>query len=226
MGSLIPRERDEFFLLREMHHRFGNTLTVLMSLLRNDFPVFASPELQDLLTRYESRVVAFGKLHRCLAVGGTNDWISVPRYVERLCKALSEAILEPFGIRAEVTVDDGELPSERCELMGLLIAELVTNSAKHAFDGRDHGLVRVGLFRTTDSWLCIVSDDGYGTVKNLPGVGLRVIDQLVRTLGGNLRRRSTADGTSVLVTWPIHDGQRGSFARHVGARDRRSTKSR
>jgi hypothetical protein len=37
------REMDEFLLLREMHHRFANTLTILTSVLRREFARSASP---------------------------------------------------------------------------------------------------------------------------------------------------------------------------------------
>jgi two-component sensor histidine kinase len=36
-------------------------------------------------------------------------------------------------------------------LLGLIIAELVTNAAKHAFHGRNGGLVRVALFNINES---------------------------------------------------------------------------
>jgi hypothetical protein len=48
-------------------------------------------------------------------------------------------------------------------LLGLIIAELVTNAAKHAFHGRNGGLVRAALFNINESWVCVVSDNGVGT---------------------------------------------------------------
>jgi two-component sensor histidine kinase len=74
--------------------------------------------------------------------------------IGHLCGALSEALLKPLGIRCEVSVDAGEFPGERCERLGLVIAELVTNSAKHAFHGRNDRLVRVELVNRVDSWVC------------------------------------------------------------------------
>jgi two-component sensor histidine kinase len=37
-NSLILRQTDEFLLLREMHHRVANTLTVLTSVLQCNLP--------------------------------------------------------------------------------------------------------------------------------------------------------------------------------------------
>ena len=197
--SLTPRETDEFLLVREMHHRLANTLTVLTSFLRCELSVSASPEVTDTLARYEARIVAFGKLHRLLVVGAASDWISVRRYIEDLCKALSEAILEPLGVRCEVLAEEGQFPAERCERLGLVIAELVMNAAKHAFHDRDGGFVRVEFINGVGSWVCIVSDNGDGTEMASPGVGSKILKQLVRVLDGSLARKSGRGGTSVIV---------------------------
>ena len=45
----------------------------------------------------------------------------------------ASAGLEPRGIRCQATIGDGFLESKRCERLGLIIVELVTNAAKHAF---------------------------------------------------------------------------------------------
>jgi two-component sensor histidine kinase len=199
LDSLMQHQTDEFLLLREMHHRVANTLTVLTSVLRCEFALSASPHLQKSLARCEARIVAFGNLHRSLVVGAASDWISVKYYVEHLCKALSEAILKPLGVRCEVVADAGEFPSERCERLGLVITELVTNAAKHAFYGRNDGFVRVELINNKDSLVCIVADNGVGTGMASPGVGSSILKQLVRALGGNLVRVSGRNGTSVIV---------------------------
>jgi two-component sensor histidine kinase len=197
---LIPCRSDEFLLLREMHHRLANTLTMLTGVLWHEFAHSESPELRTSLARCEARIVAFGNLHRALVVGAAHDWISIQNYMENLCEALSEALLKPLGARCEVFADAVEFPSERCERLGLVIAELVTNAAKHAFHGRSGGLVRVELFNRNDSWVCVVSDNGVGTATASLGVGSKILKQLVHALGGTFVRRSGRSGTSVIVT--------------------------
>lgn len=193
------RQTEEFLLLREMHHRVANTLMALTGVLQREFALSASSELLDSLARYEARIVALGNLHRSLVVGAASDWISVQYYIEHLGKALSEAILKPLGVRCEVIADGGEFQGERCERLGLVIAELVMNAAKHAFHDRDGGFVRVEFINGVGSWVCIVSDNGDGTEMASPGVGSKILKQLVRALGGSLARKSGRDGTSVIV---------------------------
>jgi two-component sensor histidine kinase len=198
MDRLVPRRSDEFFLLREMHHRFANTLMVLMSMLHDEFGL--TPALRDSLNRCEARVLAFAKLHRSLVIGAANRHISVQSYIEALCEALSGALLKPRGIRCDVFADEGELPCQRCEQLGLVIAELVTNAAKHGFHERNKGLVRVELLNKIDSWVCIVSDNGAGASMTSAGVGSEILEQLIQALGGKLVRRTGRYGTSVTVS--------------------------
>ena len=200
MDGLALRETDELLLLREMHHRHANTLMVLSSLLRHEFGLTTSPDLRASLERCEARIVAFGNLHRSLIVGAQDDWVFVENYVEHLCEVLSEAILEPLGIRCEVFADAGELAGVWCERLGLVITELVTNAAKHAFQGRNNGVVRVELINRSNSWVCIVSDNGVGTGMASLGAGSKILKQLVRALGGDLAVKSGHSGTSVIVT--------------------------
>ena len=201
--GLAFRETDELLLLREMHHRHANTLMVLSCALRHEFGLTASPDLRASFERYEARIIAFGNLHRSLIIGAETNWVSVENYVEHLCGALSEALLKPLGVRCEVFADEGELASDRCERLGLVIAELVTNAAKYAFQGRNDGLVRVELINRSGYWLCIVSDDGVGTGIASFGAGSKILKQLVHTLGGDLAVKSTHNGTSVIVSWRV-----------------------
>jgi two-component sensor histidine kinase len=198
--GLTLRETDKLLLLREMHHRHANTLMVLSSLLRREFGLTTSPDLQASLERYEARIVAFGNLHRSLIVGAQYDWVSVQSYVENLCQALSEAILKPLGVRCDVFADAGETTGDWCERLGLVIAELVTNAAKHAFQGRNNGVVRVELINRSDSWICIVSDNGVWIGTASRGAGSKILKQLVGALGGDLALKSAPDGTSAVVT--------------------------
>jgi two-component sensor histidine kinase len=197
------RDAGEFLLLREMHRRVANSFAVVCGILRREFASSAQPELQESLRRCEARIVALGNLHRFLTIGGHQEWISVQFYIERLCEALVEAVLGPMGVRREVCADDGIFRSEHCELLGLIIAELATNAAKHAFRERDDRLLRVEFINNTDSWVCVVSDNGVGSRAMSSGVGSRILESLLQALDANLVRKSGLDGTSVAVTCQI-----------------------
>jgi len=195
-----PCERD--LVLREAHHRMKNTLTLLTAWLRLDFASVESIDLPEAIERFERRILAFGELYHLQSNGAEPSEISVGVYVEGLCRALTVAILEPIGLRCEVTIEDGFLTSKRCERLGLIITELVTNAAKHAFPSRKNGLVRVDALYRDGCWRCTVSDNGIGAAGSFRGSGALILEDLARSIRGHTITKSGLRGTTVTIVLP------------------------
>jgi two-component sensor histidine kinase len=202
-GDFMLDEEDQFLLLREMNHRLANSFMALAGMVRREFGWSVLPGLRQSLDGLETRIAAFAQLHRFLTVGAESGWISAQCYIERLCEALGEALLKPIGVRCEVSADAAFFPGEYCELIGLVIAELVTNSAKHAFRGRDDGLVRIEFLNTAETWACIVSDNGIGASVTSIGVGSKILGTLLGRLGAEIATKSGLGGTSSMIRWPV-----------------------
>jgi len=199
---LWEQPADWDLLLREAHHRMKNTLALLTAWLRLDFARVKSTELPGAIERFERRIVAFGELYRLLSNGTERGEIHVGDYVEALCRALAVAILEPLSLRCEVTIEEGFLPARRCERLGLMIAELVTNAAQHAFPSREDGLVRVHALYREGCWRCMVSDNGVGVAAASCGSGGRILKDLARSIRGHTIVESGRRGTTVTVVLP------------------------
>lgn len=195
----LPSRIDELLLVRESNHRFANTLAVIAVVLRRELANSISAETRRSFELCESRIVAFGTLHRSLVVGGLRGRIPLNEYMESLCQALTEAILKPLGIKCELVAQAGEFPAERCERLGLVVAELVTNAAKHAFCGRV-GTVRVSVLEDAQSLICVISDNGVGKSVGTQGAGSQILEQLVCAMDGTMVVKSGRAGTSVAVT--------------------------
>jgi two-component sensor histidine kinase len=99
-------------------------------------------------------------------------------------------------------VDQGRLPIDVCERLGLIIVELVINASKYAFADRKNSVVRIDMIRSGRNWRCIVSDNGVGMDGAGRSTGLSIVDALVRSLKGRLIIRSGASGTCVCVVLP------------------------
>jgi two-component sensor histidine kinase len=195
-----PADSLDLFL-RETHHRMKNMLTLLGAWLRADFISTASVDLPKAIDVFERRILAFGRLYDLLSKHSDRYYTSVGEYIGSLSLALAVAILEPRGIRCEATIGDGFLESKRCERLGLIIVELVTNAAKHAFPNQQSGLIRIEAFYGDGSWHCTVKDSGVGA-RGAPGVGGRLVDELARSIGGRAVMDLETDGTAVTVIVP------------------------
>ena len=74
--------------------------------------------------------------------------------------------------------------------VGLIVNELVTNAAKHAFaDGR-RGQIRVAFGRQSDGYRLTVEDDGRGLPADFAtarqGLGRGLVEAFTRQAGGSL----------------------------------------
>jgi two-component sensor histidine kinase len=190
--------------LRETHHRMKNTLTLLGAWVRADFRSTASVDLPTAIDGFERRILAFGRLYDLLSNGSDRRYTSIGEYVGFLSRALTVAVLEPKGIRCEVTIGHGFLETKRCERLGLIIAELVTNAAKHAFPNQQSGLICIEAFYRDGFWRCTVKDSGVGTCGTRRGVGGRIVEDLAQSIGGYVVTESCSGGTAVTVVVPHH----------------------
>jgi two-component sensor histidine kinase len=187
--------------VRETHHRMKNMLTLLGAWFRIDFISTASVDLPKAIDGFERRILAFGRLYDLLSRHSDRRYTSVGDYIGSLSLALAAAILEPRGIRCEATIGDGFLESKRCERLGLIIVELVTNAAKHAFPNQQPGLVRIEAFYGDGFWHCTVKDSGVGA-RGARGVGGRLVEDLARSIGGHAVTDLKSDGTAITVVVP------------------------
>jgi two-component sensor histidine kinase len=195
--------RDESdTVLRELHHRTKNTLTLLAAWLRLDFAPLHALNVREAIDQFEGRILAFGELYHLLSAGAGRGAISMGQYVGDLCRALSIAILAPNGLRCEVTAEDGLLDSRRCERLGLIITELVTNAAKHAFPGRGKGCVRIDTAYRDGCWHCVISDNGIGAHDACRGAGGQIVEDLARSIRAHITRKAGCPGTTVTIVVP------------------------
>jgi chemotaxis protein methyltransferase CheR len=82
--------------------------------------------------------------------------------------------------------------------------ELVTNAVKYAFPSETKGTVVVTLKRIPGELRLTVSDDGRGIARRRTdsGVGGQLVEAFARQLGGQIKRESGKEGTSVSLRLP------------------------
>ena len=102
--------------------------------------------------------------------------------------------------------------------LGIIVNELVSNSLKHAFTGRDKGEIRIKLHREENgecknegckstSFTLTVSDNGVGIPENLDiedldSLGLQLVTSLVDQLDGELELKRN-NGTEFTIRFTV-----------------------
>jgi two-component sensor histidine kinase len=150
----------------------------------------------------ESIARAHRHLYRGTAAPGTVDMAS---YIHELCTALEEALFLRGAITLDCAADHAALPRDRAVSIGLIVNELVTNAAKHAFGDREGGAINVRFEARPTGWRLTVADNGAGMPEGARrkngggGLGQRLIEGFARQARGTIRTESGSDGTVMTV---------------------------
>jgi len=179
-----------------------NTLTLLGASVRRDFARAGTRDMSGAVDRFERRIVAFGRLYQLLSDSDDMSSVPVEAFFENLCEAISDAVLAPAGIRCEAAIESGVLPAAQCHRLALMLTELVTNAAKHAFPNRSGALIRIEVARRDGAWSCTVTDNGVGATGPLQGTGSRILEGLARSIHARMHGETGQGGTSVTIVMP------------------------
>jgi two-component sensor histidine kinase/HAMP domain-containing protein len=189
-------------LIKEMHHRVKNNLQVIASLLRLQAGSIADERLQYAFDQSQNRVTSMALIHERLYRGDELAMVEVGPYLHELFAELVRLNDVSDRIQYGTDLDDDLAFGLNVMVpLGLLFNELITNSLKHAFVGRNGGRIDLALHRVdADTFDLFYKDDGVGmTVEQQQGsettLGFSLIESLVEQLNGRMSVSGDATGT-------------------------------
>ncbi len=204
---------DGRLALAELQHRVANTMQFVASLLSLQADRVPQAEAQEALNDAAERLGAMANVHRRL-----HDAAIKQEGFEDLLREVAEGLLTArgytvgqVGIVLHVRVAGGERLAGLATLnaLALIVAEAVTNAAKHAFPRRDRGTLSIAIGIQGDDLVLSISDDGPGPPAELPegSLGLAVMQTMAQRLGGHFTlSASEAGGARVTVSIPASHG--------------------
>jgi two-component sensor histidine kinase len=182
--------KENATLIREGDHRVMNSLQLVQSVLSLQSRNAVSAETKAQLSMASNRVLAIATVHKQLHLTGSLEEIDFDAFLHRLIESLRSTA--PAQITAiDVSAESARLRSDLASGMGMLVAELVTNSFKHAYPDGQRGAVAVDFKQTSGGWCLEVSDQGRGLpagfdIDHSKGVGMQVVKAFVRRLNAKL----------------------------------------
>ncbi|HEY0837030.1 MAG TPA: histidine kinase dimerization/phosphoacceptor domain -containing protein [Azospirillum sp.] len=192
--------------LRELQHRAKNSLQLVISLLKLQAGRIRDPDARIAYEQTLVRIEALAILYRQLHETGSGTHVELGRYVEGLCEAVKAGT--PGGLaNIPITVTAEPIVVGLYEAMplGLIIAELVSNSLHHAFP--EKGWINVAVTRQSETRARLVVEDngralpaGFDTTSD---DGLMLAEALASQLGDTLSTDSDSSGTTAAVSFPI-----------------------
>lgn len=218
LGMAIERERHERnlnaalerhqFLIKEMNHRVKNSLALVVSMLRLQARENSEPEFAQHLEDATLRVAAIARVHEQLYRSSDIERFDIGRYIEAICKDLGASFSQcEILVQAQPGI---VISADRAISSALIVNELVSNAAKHAYLGDGPGRVWVDVATTGDGSLFSISvrDEGSGLPEDFEigkgrGMGARMVGALAEQLDATLAVVPRHPGAEFILTAPL-----------------------
>jgi two-component sensor histidine kinase/methyl-accepting chemotaxis protein len=198
---------------KEIHHRIKNNLQVISTLLYLESGNFEDEKVIGAFKDSQHRVKSMALVHEKLYQ--SEDMVSVDfaDYIQNLTDYLFQSYSVRNGnISLKLDVDRIFLGMDTAVPLGIIINELVSNSLKHAFAGKDSGEINISLKRDENStaenpeeyFLLDVRDSGVGFPEDLDfrdtdSLGLQLVVTLVDQIEGSIRLDTSKGGTEFFI---------------------------
>jgi two-component sensor histidine kinase len=211
-----PPTLRERVLLLELNHRINNEFTSAINRVSVAPVQTDNVEVKTALSQVVELLHQHADVHRALQIPDLDEIIDAAQYLQTLCRSMSRSKLSRMDIKLVLAADTMWLHSARCWQLGIIVYELATNVARHAFfEGKD-GEVRVDLSRAGAYARCGVSDSGSAVEGATPARGLKIIGDLAKSLGGQVDHSLGVSGSSFMLALPfIEEEQRANRSRHA-----------
>ena len=203
--KLREREVLSRALRRELEHRTANLFGVIASLIRHT--ARGETDVDELTAKLVDRVETLARAHR-ISIGdadGDGD-LSVDLH------AMAEAIMRPYRSREpwrfELSGPVVPVPGDMITPLGLTLHELATNAMKYGALSSEAGQVSI-RWSLVEGRLRIDWVEGNGPILNpardgrTQGTGTRLVNEVLRGLGGHIHKEWLAEGVQVRIELPL-----------------------
>ncbi len=218
--------KEKELLLREIHHRVKNNLSIIYSLLHFQEQYASGQSAAALLENTRNRIRSMALVHEKLYKARDLTHIYFPEYCNDLVSHLLHTLQPQSAKNGNGTVTYvNEVADIRMDIdtiipLGLIINELVTNALIHGFAGGNDGGGGSGAIKaeirlhlqydkTRERCSLSVADNGRGLPENFDWnqsetLGMFIIRSLVEQINGTLEvRRLKPGGTEFRLDFQI-----------------------
>ena len=191
----------------ELQHRVRNNLQHIQAMLDGYAATIPQEESKEPIETIINRLTTMAHMYDHLLGAGLDGGIDFADYLRTLCTRLSDLQGKPHDlIKLVCSAEPMKLDLATVTSIGLVVAELVTNSYGHAFpDGRS-GTITVALAGADGAGLAtlMIADDEIGFDDGLEDKrhGMGLVKRILATVNGTIVLASD-HGTRWTMTIPM-----------------------
>lgn len=187
-------------MLKEAHHRVANNLETLKATVEKPgTDTLQNRSVDDLIIQIDT----IGLLHQHLYEKEVvTEKVQLQTYLEALIQSV--LVVYKTGKPVQVAIDAAvEAEAETAMNLGFIINELVTNSLKYAFTGKEGGSIDITIIKKEQQLHLTVADNGTGLPDNREaGFGTQLFKGLSHQLRGKYSYEN-GNGTIFRMTLPV-----------------------
>jgi len=192
--KVLVAEKDRLLeqkkvLAEELQHRVRNNLQLVYGMLSKQLDDTPDTSGQRGIKAISRRVSTLAQVYDHLLGNEMTRTTDFGSYVKSLCLNLAEIQAAPDGsVTLDCDSDAIVLDLDVVTALGIVVAEVVTNSYDHAFPGGKRGSIIVSVRRTDgDAATMTISDDGAGFLAKAESKrhGLGLVRRLVQQVRGS-----------------------------------------
>ncbi|HWY10263.1 MAG TPA: histidine kinase dimerization/phosphoacceptor domain -containing protein [Bacteroidia bacterium] len=201
-SDLTIKEKEQLLiekehLLKEIHHRVKNNLQIVSSLLNLQSENIIDEKFLELIKESQNRINSMALVHEMLYKSVDLSKVDLKEYIEVLTSSVNMSYSTPaktisfnYDIEAGIFLEvDTMIP------IGLMLNEILSNSFKYAFPGKDTGIISIKLKRDNNHINMIVFDNGVGLKKNFDikkqgSLGMQLVHMLGEQIDAKIAVRS------------------------------------
>jgi len=199
--DIIKTQNDEkTILIKEIHHRVKNNLSVISGILDLQKRNIKDEQMLEVFKDAKSRINSMALVHKNLYEQDDFSTINTQIYFENLYITVSSAYkLKDKKIVYNIQCKNVNINLDTLIPLALITNELLTNSFKYAFEGRQKGTIQLTLRNNDFGFEMLYSDDGVGYNFDLQkpiheGLGTLLVNGLIKQLDGNVKKENTLNG--------------------------------
>lgn len=194
-------------LLQESHHRIKNNLQMINSLIYLQRQAVRQNKMNpdEAFQAISRHVSLIAVVHDILSNDTEKESIiNLATIIRELVKMYAHS-----GIRLTLDLENVSIPYNKATMLSMVVNELLTNSVKYAFRGREEEENEIYITLSNDGAMItlVIADNGMGFSKDEKpkgsGLGIGLIWSIIGSIRGTLEVESSPAGTRSVVTLPV-----------------------
>ena len=203
--------KEKETLLMEIHHRVKNNLAVVSGLMQLQAFNSDDESLRQKLNDSVNRIKTMASIHELLYKSNSFSRLDTDDIIQKLVSEIIQSFGSETTLNTKFELQSIELNINQAIPLSLIINEVVTNILKHAFTGRDQGMLAAFISESNQKVHLQIIDNGKGLPKGFPNdvktdsLGIQLIDTLSNQLEADYSYQTVDEETHFNLTFQKAD---------------------